>query len=39
MSFLPVEEQFAIIKRGTIEIVPESELIEKLTDLIRRINH
>ena len=31
MSFLPVEEQLAIIKRGTIEIVPESELIEKLT--------
>lgn len=30
MSFLPVEEQLAIIKRGTIEIVPESEFIEKL---------
>lgn len=30
MSFLPVEEQLEIIKRGTTEIVPESELIEKL---------
>ncbi|MGB0346293.1 MAG: tyrosine--tRNA ligase, partial [Balneolaceae bacterium] len=31
MSFLPVEEQLEIIKRGTVEIVPESELVEKLT--------
>ncbi len=31
MTFLPVEEQLQIIKRGTIEIVPESELVEKLT--------
>ncbi len=30
MSFLPVEQQLEIIKRGTIEIVPEKELIEKL---------
>jgi len=30
MSFLPVQEQLAIIKRGTIEIVPEEELILKL---------
>ncbi len=30
MSFLPVEEQLAIIKRGAIEIVPEQELVEKL---------
>lgn len=30
MSFLPVQEQLAIIKRGTIEIVPEEELIQKL---------
>lgn len=30
MAFLPVEEQLEIIKRGTVEIVPESELIEKL---------
>jgi tyrosyl-tRNA synthetase len=30
MSFLPVEEQLAIIKRGTVEIVPEEELIKKL---------
>lgn len=30
MSFLPVSEQLAIIKRGTIEIVPEEELIQKL---------
>lgn len=31
MSFLPVEEQLEIIKRGTVEIVPESELVEKLS--------
>jgi tyrosyl-tRNA synthetase len=31
MTFLPVQEQLEIIKRGTIEIVPESELVEKLT--------
>lgn len=30
MSFLSVEEQLAIIKRGAIEILPEEELIEKL---------
>lgn len=30
MSFLPVEEQLEIIRRGTVEIVPEEELIEKL---------
>lgn len=30
MSFLPVDEQLAIIKRGTVEIVPEEELIQKL---------
>lgn len=30
MSFLPVEEQLEVIKRGTVEIVPEEELIEKL---------
>lgn len=30
MSFLPVEEQIKIIRRGTVEIVPEEELIEKL---------
>lgn len=30
MPFLPVEEQLAIIKRGTIEIIPEDELIQKL---------
>lgn len=30
MSFLPVEEQLNIIKRGTIEIVPEEELVQKL---------
>lgn len=30
MSFLPVDEQLAIIKRGTVEIVPEEELIKKL---------
>jgi tyrosyl-tRNA synthetase len=30
MSFSPVEEQLAVIKRGTIEIVPEKELLSKL---------
>lgn len=30
MAFLPVEEQLEVIKRGTVEIVPEEELIEKL---------
>lgn len=30
MSFLPVDDQLAIIKRGTVEIVPEEELIHKL---------
>lgn len=30
MSFLPVEQQMEIIRRGTVEIVPEEELIEKL---------
>lgn len=30
MSFLPIEEQLEIIRRGTVEIVPEEELIEKL---------
>ena len=31
MSFLSVDEQMAVIKRGTVEIVPEEELKEKLT--------
>lgn len=30
MTFLPVDEQLEVIKRGTVEIVPEDELIEKL---------
>lgn len=30
MSFKSVEEQLEVIKRGTVEIVPEQELIEKL---------
>lgn len=30
MSFLPVSEQLEIIKRGTVEIVPEDELVQKL---------
>lgn len=30
MAFLPVSEQLEIIKRGTVEIVPEEELIQKL---------
>lgn len=32
MSFLPVEEQMDVIRRGTVEIVPEEELIEKLKE-------
>lgn len=32
MAFLPVEEQLEIIKRGTVEIVPENELVEKLKE-------
>ena len=35
MSFLPVEEQLAIIKRGAIENVREQELIEKLKKSIK----
>jgi tyrosyl-tRNA synthetase len=31
MPFLPVNEQLEIIRRGTIEIIPEEELIAKLT--------
>jgi tyrosyl-tRNA synthetase len=30
MAFLPVKDQLEIIKRGTVEIVPENELIQKL---------
>jgi len=30
MSFLPVDKQLEIIHRGTVEIVPEDELVEKL---------
>ncbi len=30
MSFLPIEEQLEVIRRGTVEIVPEEELVEKL---------
>lgn len=30
MSFLPVDEQLEVIRRGTVEIVPEDELVEKL---------
>jgi tyrosyl-tRNA synthetase len=30
MAFLPVEQQLKIIRRGTTEIVPEAELVEKL---------
>ncbi|MDZ7805906.1 MAG: tyrosine--tRNA ligase [Gracilimonas sp.] len=35
MSFLPVEEQLEIIRRGTVEIVPEEELKEKLKKSIK----
>ena len=30
MPFPPVEEQLAVIRRGTEQIVPEPELVEKL---------
>jgi len=30
MSFPPVEEQLEVIRRGTVEIIPEEELVEKL---------
>lgn len=30
MPFLPVEDQLEVIRRGTVEIVPEEELVEKL---------
>jgi len=30
MTFAPVEEQLAIIKRGATEIIPEDELVQKL---------
>jgi tyrosyl-tRNA synthetase len=30
MSFLSVDEQLEVIRRGTVEIVPEDELVEKL---------
>lgn len=32
MSFKSVDEQLAVIKRGTVEIVPEQELVEKLKE-------
>lgn len=35
MSFKSVDEQLAVIKRGTVEIVPEQELIEKLKKSIK----
>lgn len=35
MSFKTVEEQLEVIKRGTVEIVPEQELVEKLKESIK----
>ena len=32
MPFPPVEEQLAVIRRGTEQIVPEPELVEKLEE-------
>lgn len=32
MAFLPVKEQLKVIQRGTIEIVPEEELVKKLNE-------
>lgn len=36
MSFLPVDQQLEVIRRGTVEIVPEEELVEKLTKSIQQ---
>lgn len=35
MSFLSVKEQLEVIKRGTSEIVPENELIDKLNESLK----
>ncbi len=35
MSFLPVEQQLEVIKRGVTEIIPENELIHKLKRSIK----
>lgn len=35
MSFPSVDEQLSVIKRGTVEIVPEKELVEKLKKSIK----
>ena len=32
MSFLPVDEQIAVIRRGAEEVLPEAELKKKLED-------
>lgn len=32
MKFAPAKEQFDLIKRGTVEIIPEEELLRKLDD-------
>ncbi len=32
MTFLPIEEQMKLIRRGAEEIIPEEELVAKLTD-------
>lgn len=36
MSFLPVDKQLEIIKRGVIELIPETELVDKLTKSLEK---
>ena len=33
MSFPPIKEQLALIKKNTVEIIPEEELVKKLEKL------
>jgi tyrosyl-tRNA synthetase len=35
MKFAPAKEQFDLIKRGTVEIIPEEELLRKLDDSVK----
>ena len=38
MKFAPPKEQFELIKRGTVEIIPEEELLRKLDESCRTGN-
>ncbi|MEX2639398.1 MAG: tyrosine--tRNA ligase [Balneolales bacterium] len=35
MSFPPIDEQLTILRRGTVEIVPDEELVEKLNNSLK----